>query len=170
MAIYHKSSSIQGNWVKASELKSGSKAVLITQVEPMESNFTNKDGSPQTQDVAKIRIEGEKEVKNVRVNKPTINGFVAAFGEDSEKWTEKPLIIQTERMIVGGKRVTALYLIPEGFELREDEGGYLVITKIIDKSKAVKDMDIPVINPEGDEPDEKSFSEDEDIDPEKIPF
>lgn len=119
---YNKQSTVQGSWIKASELTSGAKAKLVSEAQPVEGEFG-------TQDVAKIKIQGEDEVKNVRLNKPTINGLIDAFGEDSKDWTNKELTVQTEKMLVGGKRVTALYLIPEGYSLTEDTGGYLVITK-----------------------------------------
>ena len=127
----------QGAWVKASEITSGVKAKLVSETQPTEGEYGK-------QDVAKIRIENETETKNVRLNKPTISGLIDAFGEDSKEWINKELTIHTEKMIVGGKRVTALYLLAEGFTLGEDKGGYLVITK---KGDAVKDMgkDIPII-------------------------
>src|SRR3990167_5964137 len=119
---YQKKSGAQGAWVKASELVSGTSAKLVSETTPTEGEYG-------VQDVAKIRIEGEVETKNVRVNTPTINALVDAFGEDSKSWINKTLTIQTEKMVVSGRRVTALYLIPDGYALGEDDGGYLVITK-----------------------------------------
>lgn len=135
---YSKSTGVQGAWVKASELESGSEARLVSETAPVEGEYG-------TQDVAKVRIKGQDDTKNIRLNKPTINGLIDAFGEDSKEWINKPLVVQTEKMIVAGKRVTALYLIPDGFQLGEDEGGYLVITR----KDGVKE-DIPVIEKEDD--------------------
>ncbi len=44
-------------------------------------------------------------------------------------------------MVVGGKRVTALYLVPEGFEVGEDDGGYMVV------QKKAKDIKIDEVDP-----------------------
>lgn len=124
---YKKQVSVSGNWVKAADLKSGIKAKLVSETTPSPSSFKNEDGSPKTQDVAKIRFEGMNETYNVSLNRATLNALIEAYGEDSKEWINKYLIAQTEKMIVGGKRVTALYLVPEGFELKEDDGGYMVI-------------------------------------------
>lgn len=149
---YQKQVSVQGAWVKASELTDGTKAKLVSETEPSEGEYGK-------QDTAKIRIEGDTETKNVRINKTTLNGLIDAFGDDSKDWINKELTVKTEKALVGSKRVTILYLIAENFELGEDKGGYLVIRNM-DKSKVVKDMgdDIPVVEPkEGDDVDVKDI-------------
>ncbi len=58
-----------------------------------------------------------------------------------------PLTVHTEKVVVGGKRVTALYLVPEGFEVRENAEGYIEIVRIgsdVQKGTAPKDE----INPD----------------------
>lgn len=125
---YQKSSGVSGGWVKASEVVSGTKAKLVSETVPSESVW---EGKTIKNNVAKIRFQGQEgEAKNVNVNKPSINGLIDAFGTDSKDWIGKVLTAHTEKMLVGGKRVTALYLIPDGFEIAEDEGGYLVIKRI----------------------------------------
>lgn len=125
------SQGVAGGWVKASEITSGVKAKLISEVLPIEGEFG-------MQDVGKLRIQGQEETKNVRVNKPSLGGLIDAYGEDSKEWINKVLTLHTEKMIVSGKRVTALYLIPEGYTLSEDAGGYLVIGKIDKKEEVVE--------------------------------
>ncbi len=66
---------------------------------------------------------------NVSLNRATINAFVDAFGEDSADWQNHYLRVETEKMRVAGKSVTALYLIPEGYEKMDDENGYAIIVK-----------------------------------------
>ena len=117
---YTKTEATQGAWIKASETEKGTKAKLVSETKPMEGEFG-------TQDVAKIRIEGESETKNVRLNKPTMNAFIDAYGSESKDWINKPITIQTEEMRVAGKKVTALYFIPEDYQLTEDGNGYLVV-------------------------------------------
>jgi hypothetical protein len=67
---------------------------------------------------------------NIALNRATIYGLIDAFGSDSKEWIGKTLTAQTEKMIVAGRNVRALYLIPENFELTEDSAGYNVITKV----------------------------------------
>lgn len=127
MAVYKKSSGVSGAWVKAKDVESGVKCKLVSETEPSESVW---EGKTIKNNVAKIRFAGQEgEAMNVNVNKPSINGLIDAFGEDSKMWIGKVLTAHTEKMLVGGKRVTALYLIPEGYKIDEDEGGYLVIVK-----------------------------------------
>ena len=133
-----------GSWVDKSKIVSGSKCKLVSETVPSEGMF---EGKVIKNNVAKIRFEGEQgEARNVNVNTPSINGLVKAYGEDSKDWIGKILTAQTEKMLVGGKRVTALYLIPEGFELKEDEGGYLVITKVGGKEEEKVDYPAEEVN------------------------
>jgi len=52
-------------------------------------------------------------------------------------------------VIVNGKRGISVYLIPEGFKLSEDDGGYIIITKKNGEPKEEK-IEYP-------EPDETGF-------------
>lgn len=136
MAKYTKQVSMGGAWVKAAELKNGSKAKLVSETVSQPSTFLDKQGLPKTQDVAKLRIEGQTEPMNCSLNRATINALVDAFGEDSKDWMNKVLTVETEKVRVAGKSVTALYLIPDGYEKTDDENGYAVIEKSTAKPKA----------------------------------
>ena len=145
---YIQSNQASGVWLDKKAITEDIKGVLVTETLPVEKIY---EGKQQTQNEAKIKIEGESEAKNIAVNKPSINALISAFGEESTEWMNKPLTIHVESMLVGGRRVRGLYLIPEGFELTEDSGGFLVIIKKNgDKSNVVKDMgeEIPIINEE----------------------
>ncbi|MGH7249579.1 MAG: hypothetical protein ACREGC_01260, partial [Minisyncoccia bacterium] len=56
-------------------------------------------------------------------------GLVEAFGEDSANWQNHVLSMETEKVRVAGKSVTALYLIAEGYERADDANGYAIIVK-----------------------------------------
>lgn len=127
MAQYSKS--IGGAWVKASELKNGAKCKIVSETAPHESSFTNKDGTPKKQDVAKIRFDGAEEAMNVSLNRATIYGLIDAFGTESKEWIGKELTVHTEKVVVGGKRVTALYLVAPGFKVAENAEGYVEIKR-----------------------------------------
>src|SRR3990167_4264201 len=127
MAKYQKSNFVGGAWIKKGEVVSGTKAKLVSETEPQPSNFKNQKGEVQMQDVTKIRLEGGTDALNIALNRATIYGLVDAFGEDSKDWIGKPLTVITERSTFGGKRGFSIYLLAEGYEMKEDENGYLII-------------------------------------------
>jgi hypothetical protein len=96
----------------------------------MASQFKDeKTGETKFQDVAKVLFSGDTETKNISLNRATINGLVDAFGEESGDWQGTVLSCETEKMRVGGRAVTAVDLVPEGYERVDDENGYTVIVK-----------------------------------------
>lgn len=135
---YSKTSSVSGAWAKGSEIPSGTKCRIVSETMPQPSSFMNKDGSPKSQDVAKVRFECKDEPLNVSFNRASINALVDAFGDDSVKWQGNEITVMTEKMNVGGKRVYVMYFVPNGYELKENEEGFINIVKVGD--------DIPVIN------------------------
>jgi hypothetical protein len=146
MAKYQKQTMVGGKWAKASEIKSGTRAKIVSETTPQSSSFLNKDGSPKTQDVCKVQFEGQPEALNLSLNRATINGLVDAFGEDSSKWQGHYLTVETEKMRVAGKAVVALYLIPEGYERVDDQNGYAMIVK--EGAGAEAPEDLPPIDEE----------------------
>jgi hypothetical protein len=125
MAIYKKSSSgVQGAWVKGKELVSGVRAKLVSETEPGPSNYKNADGTPKIQNIAKIRFEGGTESLNINLNRTNRDGLIDAFGEDSKNWIGKYLTVKTEETRIAGKLQIAVYLLPEGYILQNDEEGY----------------------------------------------
>lgn len=147
MATYKKSVSVSGNWAKANEIASGTKAKIKSETNPIPSQFKNDDGSAKMQNVAKVLFQGSVEPVNMNLNRNTIDGLVEAFGEDSKNWIDKVLTAHTEKMLVSGRRVTGLYLLPEGFEVAEDEGGYMVVRRIQGLTAPQTTQSYPEINP-----------------------
>lgn len=143
MAKYNKQTNIGGAWAKASELGNVSNAKIVSETNPQPSQFLNKDGSVKMQDVCKVSFSGVDEALNVSLNRTTINGLVDAFGEDSKGWQGQSLSVETEKVRVAGKGVTALYLIPSGYERVDDANGYAVIVKIGTKVEAQADQELP---------------------------
>lgn len=127
MALYKKETFIGGAWVRGSEIVSGTKCKLVAETEPQPSQFKNKDGSVKMRDVSKVKFDGLNDTLNINLNRATINGLVDAFGEDSKNWMNKSLTAITEKVMVGGKRVVAVYLLAEGYEMQDDENGYVKI-------------------------------------------
>jgi len=126
---YEKNESFSGGWVKGADVESGTKCSLTTETKRVQSQFKDKNGNPKTQDVAKIQFFGTNEAKNISINRASLNALVDAFGTESNDWVGKELTAQTEKVIVGGKRVTAVYLVPNGYEMKENDDGFVEIVK-----------------------------------------
>lgn len=125
---YQKIYQVSGAWINTKNL-TATKARIVSETATQPSNFLNKDGSPKTQDVCKVQFQGEKEPVNVALNRATINGLIEAFDEDSNDWIGKVLSVVTEKIRIGGKANTALYLLADGYEKVDDEMGYAIIQK-----------------------------------------
>jgi hypothetical protein len=134
MAKYQKSSELRGkNWIKARDLTTGMKAKLISEVKPLQSRFRDQDGQLKVQNVGELFIDGlptPEKPYTINLNATTLEGLIDAFGEDSKDWMKEVLTVQKEKTIIGGKRVEVIYLIPDGYQLHEDEEGYVHIIPI----------------------------------------
>jgi hypothetical protein len=119
-----------GAWAKASELTNGSRAKIVDEATKSLSQFRDEDGNAKMQTVAKVRFEGVADPLNVNLNRATVYGLIDAFGTESKNWIGHVLKVHTEKTTVAGKRVTALYLVPEGFEVGEDDNGYVIVRKV----------------------------------------
>lgn len=121
---FNKSSGVGGAWLDKKEIKNGDQLKLVSEAK-------EEIGQNGPQVVAKARVRGgSSEAKNVALNKPTVNALIEAFGDESTNWIGKVLTATVEKTVVGGKRGVALYLAPEGFEVVEDSGGFLVVQRI----------------------------------------
>lgn len=128
MAIVKKSSGANGPWVDKTKVKSGTKVKIVTECVPTDEEY---QGKVSTRHVVKLKVQGDDgEPKNFDINRPSVNGLIDAFGEDTKAWIGQTLTAETMRVIVGGKMGTAMYLVPEGFEFTTDAGGYAVVQRI----------------------------------------
>lgn len=144
---YTKQSGMSGAWVDKMKLKNGMRAKIVSETTSQPSNFTNEDGTAKTQDVCKVRFEGLPDSYNVALNPATLNGLIDAFGEESKDWQGNYLTVEVEKTRVAGRAGYSLFLIPAGYEKRDDDNGYAVIAR----AGNVQD-DIPIINDEEVEP------------------
>lgn len=124
---------MNGAWLDKKNLVEGDIIKLTSEAKEVPS----QQGGNQL--VAKALVKGgDSEAKNVAINKPSTIALVEAFGDDSVDWVNKPLTVHTEKTLIAGKRGTALYLIPEGFEVGEDDGGYLVVKRVGEKAPDIE--------------------------------
>lgn len=160
MAQYKKSAGVQGAWVDKAKLSTGMRAKIVSETNPMPSAFQDDNGKMKMQDVCKVRFEGMTDPVNVSLNRPTIDGLVEAFGEESVKWQGNYLTVEIEHSRIGGKNRTIMYLVPEGYEKFDDDNGYARIAKKLAKNELDREYEsLESLN------DKK-----EDIKPEAIPF
>lgn len=118
-----RSSGTGGSWLKKEELANGDILKLVSEAVEVE-------GQNGQQLVAKCRVKGYTgDAVNVAINSASKNALIDAFGDDTALWVNKELTVEVERGIFAGKRGIALYLVPEGFSVSTDAGGYVVITK-----------------------------------------
>lgn len=144
-------SSVAGSWLDKKGLRSGDVVKIVS--EPKIETGQNGE-----QLVAKVKVKGgDNEAKNLAINKPSRRALVEMYGQDTSDWIDKTFTVEVEKTNVGGKRGIALHLIPEGYEVTEDSGGYIVVQRIGQEAPATPaaaDIDYP----------------DEEIKPEDIPF
>jgi hypothetical protein len=114
------SSGSTGAWIKKEELKSGERLKIMTEAQLVE-------GQNGAQLVAKVRRSGIQDQFNVAINNTSKNGLIRAYGDDTADWVDKVVTAVTEKTIIGGKRSVILYLVPEGYELKETEDGFMAI-------------------------------------------
>jgi hypothetical protein len=134
-----------GAWLKKEDLKNGDVIKLVTEAAEVEGQ-----NGPQL--VAKCRVKGwEGEAMNLAINATSRNALIDAFGDDTKNWVNQPLTAAVERGIFAGKRGIMLNLVPEGFEITEDSGGFIVITRkgaqttsqSTEDTREVPDIEVP---------------------------
>lgn len=143
------SSGVQGKWLDKKVLQTGQRVKIKTEATEQPS----QQGGVQL--VAKLLVQGQMDALNVGINKPSKNALIKAFGDETSNWIDKELTIHIESTIISGKRGIVMYLIPEGFEVKEDLGGYIVV--------------IPKNQPNS-QPDSRIEEADQNLDIDNIPF
>lgn len=162
---YEAHTGVSGGWVDKKVLTNGMKAKIVSETKPVLSNFKGKNGEDQYQDVAKVRFQGLPDAVNVNINKPNIAALIEAFGDDSVNWQGHTLTVELEKVRIGGKAATALYLLPDGFKKIDDENGYAVVVRA-----DVKEGVSPAAAAPAEELDPRVDPEDAKIKPEDIPW
>lgn len=95
-------------------------------------------------------VETKNGVKNISLNQTSINAIVSEYGTESKGWIGKTLHVHAIKQNVQGKFTDVYYFVPQGYEM--GEYGF-------EKEGAQKGYDdIPTIQ------------QDDDIDPESVPF
>jgi hypothetical protein len=132
-----------GEWLDKKTVTSGTIVKIVAETKIVDREF---EGKINKQNITKVQIG--KDIKNMSLNKSTINGLVSAFGNESKNWINKEATLIIESSVIGGKRVKIAYLVPNGYQLAEDDNGYLIISKTGGEEIPVIEDDIPVIEDE----------------------
>jgi hypothetical protein len=74
-----------------------------------------------------FKINTRNGEKKTPFNQSTINVLVAEFGDESEDWIGKEVIVVTKKDTIAGKKVTIAYFVTDGWELDE----YGALSKVI---------------------------------------
>jgi len=122
--------SIGGDWVNGDNISNGAKIKIVSECTKQESKFKDKDGNYKTENIVKVRVKGEDDSKNMRLNWSTVYALIDAFGKESKDWVNNILTVQTLDAMVGDTMRTIIYLIPDGFELIKTEEKKMIIQKI----------------------------------------
>ncbi len=136
MAKFEKQAILRGTWIKPAKLSTGMQVEIISEVKPIKSRFRDDSGEIKMQNVGSIQLldkDGKSDPTNVylfRFNGTTVDGLITAFGDDSETWIGEKVTVQKEKTLVAGRKKEAIYLIPDGMQLVEDEEGYMHIESL----------------------------------------
>jgi len=108
---FTKKESVVGEWAK--------KGVDLLNGDVIKLNDAGRevDGQFGTQNVFSAQTRGGN--KNISLNQTSINALVSEFGEESEKWIGKEIIIHVIKQNVQGKFTDVYYFVPSGYAMEE---------------------------------------------------
>ncbi len=138
-----KKTSVGGEYAKKGE------DIMAGDIVTILSSGDIAEGQYGTQYVFKIKTRNGE--KNVNFNQTTLNILHDEFGEDSEKWVNKEVIVRVKKDVVANKKVDIYYFVTENYDFDE----YRELVKKSDsKATQTKNENYPS----------------EDINPDDIPF
>lgn len=78
-----------GDFIKADvDVKQGDIITILDAGTLQESEqFTNEDGSPKSDHIFKVLVEGEE--RKITMNKTSLKKFIEKYGNESEDWVNK---------------------------------------------------------------------------------
>jgi len=100
-----------GNFLKAANLKTGDTAIIKTEADWIDSQFTKEDGSKQQQYVCTVEYEGEE--RRLKLTMASCDEL-KAFGSDSVDWLGKKVKLESVNVMVGGVMKKSIYVTPFG--------------------------------------------------------
>jgi len=100
-----------GAFLKAADLKPGDTAIIKTEADWIDSQFTKDDGTKQQQYVCDIEYEGED--RRMKLTQASCQALVeGGFGEDSADWIGKKIKLSSIQVMVGGKIKQSIFAEP----------------------------------------------------------
>lgn len=157
----NKTSGSSGAWLKKEDIRSGEKLMISSEASLVE-------GQNGAQLVAKVRRKGSNDLFNTAINNTSKNALIDAFGDDTADWNGKVVTAITEKAVIAGKRSLILYLIPEGYELKEGSDGFMTIEREAIQIQSRKRE--PEYEPADEDTREAPLPDEEMINPEDVPW
>ena len=100
-----------GAFLKAADLKLGDTAIIKTEADWIDSQFTKEDGTKQQQYVCDIEYEGEE--RRIKLTQASCMSIVeGGYGEDSSDWIGKKITMEAVQVMVGGKMKQSIWCKP----------------------------------------------------------
>jgi hypothetical protein len=151
----NRTSGSTGAWIKKEEVRSGTKLKIMTEAQLVE-------GQNGSQLVAKVRLQGSTSDVNASINNTSKNALIDAYGDDTADWVNKVVTVETEKALIAGKRSIIMYLVPEGYGLKESEDGFMTIARLgAPKSKTEPEYESTEDTREAPLPDETTITADD---------
>jgi hypothetical protein len=100
-----------GNFVSAKDITNGDTAVIKTEADWIDTQYTKEDGSKQQQYVCQVEYKGED--RRLKLTMASCEELIA-FGSDSAEWIGKKIVMEKVKVMVGGSMKESILCSPFG--------------------------------------------------------
>jgi hypothetical protein len=108
------------NYLKTANVKNGDVITFQSEGEWIESRkFTNKDGSPKSQFIIKVGLNGTQ--FDMSLNGMNRKALINAFGDETSGWNGRKASINVVKSLVSGEMKDVIVLTPMNGEVKKPE-------------------------------------------------
>lgn len=101
------------NWLKTENIKAGDLITILNEGEIIPSSrFTYDSGEPRKDFVLKVKHNDQE--CDFRLNATNKKVLIKAFGNDTAQWISKQCKIDSAPIMVSGKMLKTIVMLPEG--------------------------------------------------------
>jgi len=138
-----KTVNIDGEWGKKGEdYVAGDTLVIKDSGTTREGNFADENGNKKMETIFSMQTKNGD--KNIRLNQTSINALIDSFGDESNDWIGKEVIVRMKKDTVAGKKVDIYYFVTPEWDF--DEYRELVkggASSPVEASEEINPDDIP---------------------------
>lgn len=98
-----------GKFIKADEVMNGETAVIKTEADWIDTQYTKEDGTKQQQYVCRVEYKGEE--RQLKLTMASCEELVV-MGEDSADWIGQTVTFEKVKVNVGGKIKDSIWVKP----------------------------------------------------------